>query len=112
MIVQCLEFVDDHATEILSSDQFLSLSENMVHLVLRRDTDVSEILKVKAAFAWGEVNTKPRGKHGPLVNLINGLLCSNESLCNTLTGIGKVLFPINYCVWFVRLHTHRDHFSV
>lgn len=62
MIVQCLEFVDSNATELLSSDQILSLSENMVHLVLRRDTDVSEILKVKAAFAWGEVNAKPQGE--------------------------------------------------
>ena len=61
MIVQCLEFVDSNATELLSSDHFLSLSENMVHLVLRRDTDVTEILKVKAAFAWGEVNAKQRG---------------------------------------------------
>lgn len=62
MIVQCLEFVDSHATELLSSDQILHLSENMVHLVLRRDTDVTEILKVKAAFAWAEVNAKPQGK--------------------------------------------------
>lgn len=63
MIVQCLEFVDSNASELLSSDQILHLSENMVHLVLRRDTDVSEILKVKAAFAWGEVNVKPRGTY-------------------------------------------------
>ena len=62
MIVQCLEFVDSHASELLSSDQILNLSENMVHLVLRRDTDVTEILKVKAAFAWGEMNAKPQGK--------------------------------------------------
>ena len=61
MIVQCLEFVDNHANELLSSDQILNLSENMVHLVLRRDTDVPEIVKVKAAFAWGEVNAKPQG---------------------------------------------------
>lgn len=63
MIVQCLEFVDNHALELLSSDQILNLSENMVHLVLRRDTDVPEIVKVKAAFAWGEVNVKPQGRH-------------------------------------------------
>ena len=62
MVVQCLEFVDSHAAELLSSDQFLNLSENMVHLVLRRDTDVPEIMKVKAAFAWGELNTKPHGE--------------------------------------------------
>ena len=66
MIVQCLEFVDGHASELLSSDQILSLSENMVHLVLRRDTDVPEIVKVKAAFAWGEVNVKPEGRWGGL----------------------------------------------
>lgn len=63
MIVQCLEFVDSHALELLSSDQILHLSENMVHLVLRRDTDVPEIVKVKAAFAWGEVNVKPQGRY-------------------------------------------------
>lgn len=61
MIVQCLEFVDSNATELLSSDHILGLSENMVHLVLRRDTDVTEIVKVKAAFAWGEVNSKRKG---------------------------------------------------
>jgi len=61
MIVQCLEFVDSHAADLLVSEHFLELSENMVHLVLRRDTDVEEILKVKAAFAWGELNTKPEG---------------------------------------------------
>lgn len=61
MIVQCLEFVDSHASELLASEQMLSLSENMVHLVLRRDTDVPEIVKVKAAFAWGEINAKPQG---------------------------------------------------
>lgn len=61
MIVQCLEFVDSHALELLTSDQMLNLSENMVHLVLRRDTDVPEIVKVKSAFAWGEVNVKPQG---------------------------------------------------
>lgn len=69
MIVQCLEFVDTHATELLSSDQILCLSENMVHLVLRRDTDVSEIIKVKAAFAWGEVNAKPQG-----MKLLSGVM--------------------------------------
>ena len=63
MIVQSLEFVDSHAADLLASEQFLQLSENMVHLVLRRDTDVEEIVKVKAAFAWGELNTKPEGEH-------------------------------------------------
>ena len=62
MIVQSLEFVDSNASELLASERFLGLSENMVHLVLRRDTDVTEILKVKAAFSWGKVNAKPRGK--------------------------------------------------
>ena len=58
MIIQCLEFVDSHAVELLSSEEMKDLSENMVHLVLRRDTDVPEVLKVKAAFAWGEVNAR------------------------------------------------------
>ena len=62
MIVQCLQFVDSNARELLSSDRILGLSENMVHLVLRRDTDVPEILKVKAAFSWGKVNAKPQGE--------------------------------------------------
>lgn len=62
MIVQCLEFVDNNAYSILTSKEFLDLSENMVHLVLRReDSDVDEIVKVKAAFAWGELNTKSNG---------------------------------------------------
>lgn len=63
MIVQSLEFVDSNAHELLASDRILGLSENMVHLVLRRDTDVPEILKVKAAFSWGKVNAKPK-PHG------------------------------------------------
>ena len=58
MIIQCLEFVDNNAVELLSSEEMKNLSENMVHLVLRRDTDVPEVLKVKAAFAWGEVNAR------------------------------------------------------
>ena len=62
MIVRCLEFVDSHASDLLSSEHFLQLSENMVHLVLCRDTDADEILKVKAAFAWGELNTKQEGE--------------------------------------------------
>ena len=62
MIVQSLEFVDNNAHELLESERFLGLSENMVHLVLRRDTNVPEILKVKAAFSWGKVNVKPQGE--------------------------------------------------
>ena len=62
MIVQCLQFVDNNAHELLSSDRILGLSENMVHLVLKRDTDVPEIMKVKAAFSWGRVNAKPQGE--------------------------------------------------
>ena len=63
IIVQCLEFVDVNAAEILLSEQFLELSENMVHLVLKRDSsaDLPEIMKVKAAFAWGELHSKPEG---------------------------------------------------
>ncbi len=69
MIVQCLEFVDTHASDILASEEFLQLSENMVHLVLRRDsnqTGLPEILKVRAIFAWGELKAKPEGTIGPL----------------------------------------------
>lgn len=68
MIVKCLEFVDSHAADILSSSDFLGLSENMVHLVLRRDSgsdaacSLPEVLKVKAAFAWGEMHAKPGSK--------------------------------------------------
>ena len=62
MIITCLEYVDGHAEELLSSPEFENLSENMVHLVLRRDTDVPELLKVKAAFAWGQANSKNGGK--------------------------------------------------
>ena len=61
MVVQSLEFVDSHAAEILCSQDFLGLSEHMVHLVMRRDMgpEVPELLKVKAAFDWGKLNTKP-----------------------------------------------------
>ena len=61
MVVQSLEFVDSHAAEILCSQDFLGLSEHMVHLVMRRDmgTEVPELLKVNAAFAWGKLNAKP-----------------------------------------------------
>ena len=66
MIITCLEYVDGHAEELLSSAEFENLSENMVHLVLRRDTDVPELLKVKAAFAWGQANCKNGGE---LINI-------------------------------------------
>ncbi len=62
MIITSLEYVDGHAENLLSSDKIEGLSENMVHLILRRDTDVPELLKVKAAFAWGEANCKEGGK--------------------------------------------------
>ena len=86
MIVRCLEFVDSNAADILSSRDFLALSENLVHLVLRRDgaseagTALPEVLKVKAAFAWGERHAKPGsecvapGAHG------NTCPCSREQL--------------------------------
>lgn len=63
IVVQCLEFIDTNAAEILISQQFLELSENMVHLVLKRESsaDLPEIMKVKAAFAWGELHSKPSG---------------------------------------------------
>ncbi len=87
MIVQCLEFVDSNATELLSSDQLLGLSENMVHLVLRRDTDVTEILKVKAAFAWGEVNAKQRGERKRVVVVQMAIYSS----CGAGVGGGDLL---------------------
>ena len=63
IVVQCLEFIDTNAAEILLSHQFLELSEYMVHLVLKRDSsaDLPEIMKVKAAFAWGERHSKRSG---------------------------------------------------
>ncbi len=63
MIITSLEYVDNHAEDLLSSDKIELLSENMVHLILRRDTDVPELLKVKAAFAWGEAHCKEGGKY-------------------------------------------------
>lgn len=59
MVVRALEFVDSNADDILMCEDFLNLSENMVHLILRRDIEVQEILKVKAALAWTEMNIKP-----------------------------------------------------
>ena len=61
MIITCLEYVDTHAEEILQSEDVERLSENMVHLILRRDTDVPELLKVNAAFAWGHAHLKDGG---------------------------------------------------
>lgn len=58
MVVRALEFVDANAENILVSEDFLKLSENMVHLILRRDIEAQEILKVKAALAWTEINIK------------------------------------------------------
>ena len=68
MVVRALEFVDSNAEHVLSCDEFLSLSENMVHLILRRDIEVQEILKVKAALSWGEVNIKPGGCVGAMAD--------------------------------------------
>jgi hypothetical protein len=59
MVVRALEFVDANADNVLVSRDFLNLSENMVHLILRRDIEVQEILKVKAALNWAEINIKP-----------------------------------------------------
>lgn len=62
MVVRALEFVDANASDVLTSQDFLCLSENMVYLILRRDIEVDEILKVKASLAWGEANVK-QGRH-------------------------------------------------
>ena len=58
MVVRALEFVDANASDVLSCEDFLCLSENMVYLILRRDIEVEEVLKVKAALAWGGANIK------------------------------------------------------
>lgn len=58
MVVRALEFVDSNATDVLTSQDFLCLSENMVYLILRRDIEVDEILKVKASLEWGNANIK------------------------------------------------------
>ena len=58
MVVRALEFVDANADRVLNCEDFLCLSENMVYLILRRDIEVEEILKVKAALAWGRANIK------------------------------------------------------
>lgn len=59
MVVRALEFVDNNAELVLTSEGFIRLSENMVHLILRRDIEVPEIVKVNAALAWGKQNVKP-----------------------------------------------------
>lgn len=64
MVVRTLEYVDEHADDVLVSEDFLSLSENMVHLILGRDIEVQEILKVKAALSWTKINLKPSKKGG------------------------------------------------
>ena len=58
MVVRALEFVDSNAEHVLTSEGFVYLSENMVHLILRRDIDVAEIVRVNAALAWGKRNVK------------------------------------------------------
>ena len=58
MVVRALEYVDANAADVLTCDDFLCLSENMVYLILRRDIEVEEILKVNAALAWGKANVK------------------------------------------------------
>ena len=62
MVVRTLEFVDSNAEDVLVSEDFLKLSENMVHLILRRDIEVQEILKVNAALDWTTKNIKPSNK--------------------------------------------------
>ena len=91
MIIQCLEFVDNNAVDLLSSEEMLSLSENMVHLVLRRDTDVPELLKVKAAFAWGELNAKPEGT----------TMCKYGS--DTWIRTRTMYVSLCVCVWLVSI---------
>ena len=58
MVVRALEYVDANASDVLMCEDFLCLSENMVYLILRRDIEVDEILKIKAALAWGNANVK------------------------------------------------------
>ena len=81
MIVQCLEFVDSNARDVYMSAELLNLSENMMHLVLRRDADVEELLRVKAAFAWGEVNAGSLGSE---------LVCVSVCVCVCGEGGGDL----------------------
>ena len=110
IVVQCLEFIDTNAAEILLSQQFLQLSENMVHLVLKRESsaDLPEIMKVNAAFAWGELHSKPSGpdfkslvtpllKHIKLhlidpqdIMKVGGWLCRHQCLCHCLVSLVSV----------------------
>lgn len=70
MVVRTLEFVDSNAEDILVSEDFLKLSENMVHLILRRDIEVQEILKVNAALDWTTKNIKPSNKENTYTILL------------------------------------------
>ena len=54
--VQVLHYVEEQALPILRSPQFLSLSERMVHLIIERDLQAEEIVKVRAILDWGERN--------------------------------------------------------
>ena len=54
--IQILHYVEVHAALVLCSPHFLLLSERMVHLVIERELQAEEIVKVKAILDWGEKN--------------------------------------------------------
>ena len=54
--LQILHYVEVHAALVLCSPHFLLLSERMVHLVIERELQAEEIVKVKAILDWGEKN--------------------------------------------------------
>jgi hypothetical protein len=56
MLMKVLHFTDENAQPILTSPEFLTLSERMVHVISERDLQMEEIEKVKAILAWGEKN--------------------------------------------------------
>ena len=116
IVVQCLEFIDTNAAEILLSQQFLELSENMVHLVLKRESsaDLPEIMKVKAAFAWGKLHSKSSGPDfktlvTPLLKHIKLHLIDPQDImkvCTCIYTYTNVYMTLCLCVEVHVFHTY------
>ena len=51
-----LHYTEENAGAILTSPEFLTLSERMIHVISERELQMDEIDKVKAILSWGEKN--------------------------------------------------------
>jgi len=61
----CWKFVDHSASEILKSENFLSLEEEIVLEMLDRELNIEEVQVFEASLAWGKYQLQKANNNNP-----------------------------------------------